>query len=88
MNDGSSVWERTFRVAMTGFARAAAIPFYRRKLRRFEALLERAHSVQRALLFEKLKRCAETRFGRDHGFSAIKTLEDFRRQVPISTYFG
>ena len=86
MNDGSSVWERTFRVAMTGFARAAAIPFYRRKLRRFEALLERAHSVQRALLFEKLKRCAETRFGRDHGFSAIKTLEDFRRQVPISTY--
>ena len=86
MNDGSSFWERNFRIAMTAVARATAIPFYRRKLRRFEALLERAHSVQRALLFEKIKRCAETRFGRDHGFSAIKTIEDFRRQVPISTY--
>lgn len=86
MNDGSSVWERTFRVALTGFARAAAIPFYRRKLRRFEAMLERAHSVQRALLFEKLRRCADTRFGRDHGFAKITTIEDFRRQVPISTY--
>ena len=86
MNDGSSFWERNFRIAMTAVARATVIPFYRRKLRRFEALLERAHSVQRALLFEKIKRCAETRFGRDHGFSAIKTIEDFRRQVPISTY--
>ena len=86
MNDGSSVWERAFRAALTGFARTAAIPFYQRKLRRFEALLERAHSVQRALLFEKIKRCAETRFGRDHGFSKIATVDDFRRHVPISTY--
>lgn len=86
MHDDSSLLERTLRAALTGFAKAAAIPFYRRKLRRFEALLERAHSVQRALLFEKIKRCAETRFGRDHGFSKIATLDDFRRQVPISTY--
>lgn len=86
MHDDSSVLERTFRAALTGFAKAAAIPFYRRKLRRFEALLERAHSIQRALLFEKIRRCAETRFGRDHGFSKIATLDDFRRQVPISTY--
>ena len=86
MNDGSSFWERTFRTALTAFARAAAIPFYQRKLRRFEALLERAHSVQRGVLFDKLRRCAETRFGRDHGFAKIATLDDFRHQVPISTY--
>ena len=86
MNDGSPVWDRLFRTALTGFDKAAAIPFYRRKLLRFEAMLQRAHAVQRALLFEKLRRCAETRFGRDHGFSKIATIEDFRRQVPISTY--
>ncbi len=86
MHDGSSILERTFRVALTGFTKAVAIPFYQRKLRRFEDMLARAHSIQRALLFEKLRRCAETRFGRDHGFSKIATVDDFRRQVPISTY--
>ena len=78
--------ERTFRSAITAFARFAAIPYYRRKLRRFESMLERAHSVQRASLFKKLRRCAGTRFGRDHGFSKIATVQDFRSRVPISAY--
>ena len=83
---GRVAWERAFRRAITAFAKVATIPYYQRKLRRFEALLERAHSVQRALLFEKLRRCEDTRFGRDHGFSKIATVEDFRRRVPISAY--
>ncbi len=83
---GPAGWNRTFRGAMTAFARFAAIPYYQRKLRRFEAGLERAHSVQRASLFKKLHRCADTRFGRDHGFAQISTVEEFRRRVPISAY--
>lgn len=79
-------WQERFRGAITAFARVAAIPYYQRKLRRFETLLERAQSVQRASLFEKLRRCADTRFGREHGFSQIATVDDFRRRVPISTY--
>ncbi len=74
------------RRGITALARAAVIPFYRRKLRRFEALLPRAHEIQRATLFEKIRRCAETRFGRDHKFSQIRTLVDYRRQMPISRY--
>ena len=75
-----------FRGSITALARAAVIPFYRRKLQRFEALLPRAHEIQRATLFDKLGRCADSRFGRDHGFSSIQTLADYRRQMPISRY--
>ncbi len=72
--------------AITAFARAAAIPYYRWKLKRFESLLQTAAAVQRGHLFEKIRRCANTRFGRDHGFAKIRTVEDFRRQIPISRY--
>ena len=71
-----------FRSGITALARSVVIPFYRRKLRRFEALLPNAHAVQRATLFDKLRRCADTRFGRDHGFSHIQTLADFRPLSP------
>jgi hypothetical protein len=71
---------------ITAFAKAAVIPHYRRKLRRFEASLPKAHEIQRHALFEKIRRCQESRFGRDHGFAGIQTLADYRRQVPILRY--
>src|SRR4051812_27799723 len=43
-------------------------------------------TVQRDLLFEILRREHPTAFGRDHGFGDIHSLEDYRRQVPISRY--
>jgi len=67
-------------------ARLLILPFYRRKLRKFESLLARARSVQTRALFSKIERCRDTGFGRDHNFSGIRTLEDFRREVPLSTY--
>src|SRR5260221_10295186 len=76
----------SLRSAITAFSKAAVIPFYQRKLRRFEALLPRAHEIQRAVLFEKIRRCADSRFGRDYGFAEIQTLADFRRQMPVSRY--
>src|SRR5262245_703001 len=74
------------RSAITAFAKAAAIPFYQGKLRRFEALLPRAREIQRATLFDKLRRCADSRFGRDHGFATLQTVDDYRRRMPISQY--
>jgi hypothetical protein len=79
-------WETAIRAGMTAVAKTAAIPFYHAKLRHFERLLERAQAVQQNALFEKLRRCADSRFGRDHGFGQIKTVADFRRQVPIAEY--
>jgi len=79
-------WNNPLRSAITAFAKAAAIPFYRRKLQRFEALLPRAQAIQRAALFDKLRRCADSRFGRDHGFASLNTVDDYRRRLPISQY--
>jgi len=76
----------TVKRALTAFAKAAAMPFYRRRLEKFERMLARGHAVQRATLFEKLRRCADSRFGKDHGFSRIQTIDDFRRAVPIAQY--
>ncbi|MGE5195631.1 MAG: GH3 auxin-responsive promoter family protein, partial [Deltaproteobacteria bacterium] len=62
------------------------IPLHARRFRRFEGLLQEARDVQRRWLFARVRRCRDTRFGRDHGFECVQTLADFRRQVPISTY--
>jgi len=68
------------------FIRAAVLPLYRRKLKRFEAMTHRARDVQREALMRKIKYCADSRFGRQHSFSAIGSIKDFRRNVPISHY--
>lgn len=62
------------------------VPQVERKLRRFEHQLQNARTVQRELLFQKIRRCEGSQFGRDHHFASIKTLEDFRRNVPIRQY--
>ncbi len=35
-----------------------------------------------------IREASKTRFGQDHGFSEIRTYEDFKRQVPINDYEG
>jgi hypothetical protein len=70
----------------TALARRVAIPIYARKFAWFESLLRDARRVQRDWLLDRVRRCQETRFGRDHGFGGIRSLDDFRRQVPVSRY--
>jgi hypothetical protein len=43
-------------------------------------------ATQRNLLFEILRREQPTAFGRDHGFGDIRTVADFRQNVPIARY--
>ena len=71
---------------MSSVARRAAIPFYGYQYRSFLHLLQRSRDCQREWLLARIRRCRETRFGRDHGFASIRTTDDFRRQVPIARY--
>lgn len=41
---------------------------------------------QQTLLQKLLRTAAATAFGRDHGFAAIRTYDDYRRQVPVRDY--
>ena len=60
----------------------------RRLAREFLNQTTRADEVQRDLLLTRLARHADSQFGRDHHFSEIHSLYDFRRQVPIRDYDG
>jgi hypothetical protein len=66
--------------------RRAYIEARRRRVQRFVADAQRSNEIQREVLFRKLRRHAESDFGRRHRFSSIRTLDDFRRQMPITNY--
>ncbi|MHB9064522.1 MAG: GH3 auxin-responsive promoter family protein [Pirellulaceae bacterium] len=55
-------------------------------VRHFRAKAVRAQEVQQRVLLEKIARNATSAFGRDHGFSEIRGVRDFRLRVPISDY--
>ncbi len=56
--------------------------------RQFLDQTARADEVQRALLLDRIARNADSQFGRDHHFGAIRTPADFRRRVPVRGYEG
>jgi hypothetical protein len=41
---------------------------------------------QEQTLFRLVRQAAHTRFGRDHGFAAIRTVADYQRRVPLRDY--
>ncbi|MFO0947540.1 MAG: GH3 auxin-responsive promoter family protein [Planctomycetota bacterium] len=53
---------------------------------RFRNLTQRPTEVQRKHLFDQIRREQDTGFGRDHHFRSIKSVEDFRRHLPITNY--
>ncbi len=65
--------------------RVAAWPIHRR-IARFVRACDNPAAVQQQLLLDILRRQSATAFGRDHGFADIRTVADFRKQVPIAPY--
>lgn len=65
--------------------RAVAIPLERR-LARFEAATHDPQRLQEAVLLDILATQADTAFGRDHHFAAMRSVADFRRNVPVAGY--
>ncbi len=58
----------------------------RRRLNQFEAATHDPRQVQEALLNGILAHQSATAFGRDHRFDTIRSIDDFRRQVPVAGY--
>ncbi len=58
----------------------------RRKLRHFETACLNPEAVQTALLHQILRKQTDTGFGRDHHFGTIRTIADFRNNVPVAPY--
>jgi hypothetical protein len=58
----------------------------RRRIAAFHRATHAPEELQRQLLLDILRTQADTGYGRDHGFAAIRTVVDFRRQVPVNPY--
>jgi hypothetical protein len=67
------------RVADAGF-----VPLARRRVRKYDAV--DVPAVQRQTLLDLVSKAADTRFGRDHDFASIRTVEDYQARVPVRDY--
>ncbi len=47
---------------------------------------EDVEASQRRMLRKLVAKAANTRFGRDHGFASIRTVEDYQSRVPLRTH--
>ncbi len=56
--------------------------------RRFLIETKEAGSIQRRFLLDLINRHQASGFGRDHGFGAIRSIDDYRKAVPIRDYDG
>ncbi|HWY85680.1 MAG TPA: GH3 auxin-responsive promoter family protein [Gemmataceae bacterium] len=65
--------------------RIAVIPV-RRRLAAFELATHAPQQVQKELLRRLLARQSGTDFAKDHHFAAIRTVADFRKNVPVAAY--
>lgn len=69
---------------MSAIARALLAQFARRRLAELER--QEVGPTQARLLLALLERARATRFGRAHGFAAIRTIADFQARVPLRDY--
>jgi hypothetical protein len=67
------------------FVKTAAL-FTRRHWARWDALTAKPRETQNQLLLDVLHRNRGTRFGRDHHFDRIRSLNDYRSRVEIGDY--
>jgi len=56
------------------------------QVRRWRRAIERTPETQARLLARLLADLAETDFGRDHGLTHVRTIEDLRKALPIAGY--
>ncbi len=73
------------RFLLVRFGRLISYPI-RRQLRRFEADCLNPETVQNRVLLGILRPQHNTAFGRDHKFSTVASVADFRKDVPIAPY--
>lgn len=57
-----------------------------RSAKRFEAATRDPHGVQMTLLRSLMQKNAHTEYGKRFGFESIRTVADYRNQVPVITY--
>lgn len=60
--------------------------FLKKRFHQIDLFLKYPNEVQEELLLGLIETAKDTEFGKQHGFSSIKTYTDFSSRVPISNY--
>ena len=63
-----------------------AVLVTRLQWRRWQDLTFKPEEIQERVLRDIVRRNREARFGRDHRFESIRSLSDYRNQVPLADY--
>lgn len=67
-------------------ARWAYVKLQYPQVRRLIADADRSQEIQQSVLKEKLHLATDSQFGRDHGLTSIRSVSDFRKQIPITDF--
>lgn len=69
-----------------GLKASLSLPFANWVAKKNYKWAKNAHQTQKKTFEYLIKKASKTKFGKDHGFSNIKSYEDFRSAVPVRTY--
>lgn len=58
----------------------------KKRIHQIELFLKYPHEVQKDVFRNLIQTARETDFGKEHGFSSIKSIDDFNDQVPVRSY--
>lgn len=67
-------------------ANAVLALFYLRQSLSFKRVISNTRDAQKRCLFRIIKRNEGTEFGKKHNFSSIRSISDFRSNIPVSKY--
>jgi len=62
--------------------------YFKKRIQQVQFAIDNPLEVQADLFKELLAQGSKTTFGVEHGFSGIKSMEDFRNNVPVRDYEG
>lgn len=71
---------------ISAIAQAWLVQRTARDLARYGRAIKRPRETQQQFLLDLVRREQDTGYGRDHKFSEIRSVDDFRRRVPVATY--
>ena len=58
----------------------------KKRIHQIELFLKYPNEVQREIFNKLITTAKDTEFGKEHGFSGIKNLKDFKKNIPIRNY--
>ena len=72
-------------IRIMGITYIARLGFVKRQ-RKLEKHFTEPEALQHKVMGRLTSRAADTKYGSEHSFSAIKSYEDFRKNIPVNTY--